>query len=109
MLQESIVLVARFFGEASMCMICRGLNNNKLSLQEAIEKYEEFLDLDLLDEEHQEIVEELIAEAEEEEFYWSYAKRDALRKDLEDEDIFEDENLLIQDDITLEDDEEYDD
>jgi len=89
-----------------MCMICRGLKNNKLSLQEAIEKYEEFLDLDLLDEDHQEKVEELIAEAEEEEYYWSSAKRDVMRLEMED-DIIDQEDLLSEDN-DLEDDEDYD-
>jgi len=89
-----------------MCMICRGLKNNKLSLQEAIDKYEEFLDLDLLDEDHQEIVEELIAEAEEEEYYWSSAKRDVMRMELEDECVDEDE--LLSEDLN-EENEDFDD
>ena len=46
-----------------MCMICRGLKNNKMTIEQAEEKYQEFLELDLLDEDHQEVVEELIAEA----------------------------------------------
>jgi molybdopterin converting factor small subunit len=87
-------------------MICRGLKNNKLSLQEAIDKYEEFLDLDLLDEDHQEIVEELIAEAEEEEYYWSSAKRDVMRMELEDECVDEDE--LLSEDLN-EENEDFDD
>jgi hypothetical protein len=48
-----------------MCMICRGLKNHKLSIEEAQEKYEEFVEMELIDEDHQEEVEELIAEAEE--------------------------------------------
>lgn len=62
-----------------MCMICKGLERNKFSPEEAREKLEEFVDLDLLDEDHQEEVESLIAEAEEEQYYWSNAQKDASR------------------------------
>lgn len=79
-------------------MICRGLKNGKLSLDEAREKYDEFIELELIDEDHQEKVEELIAEAEEEAFYWSSAKKDfymAQDDDFTDEDLL-DENLNDQ-------------
>ena len=62
-----------------MCLICRGLKKGKLSLEEAREKYEDMLDL--IDEDHQEVIENLIAEKEEEENYWSNATRDYLRRD----------------------------
>lgn len=76
-----------------MCMICRGLKNNKLSIEEAIEKYEEFIELELLDEDHQEKVESLIAEAEEEAYYWSSAKKDYLiqQDDFDEDDLLEEE------------------
>lgn len=80
-----------------MCLICRGLKNHKLSLEEAEEKYQEFLELDLLDEEHQEKIEELIAEAADEIAYWDLAKKDVYREVYEDEDI--DENELIHDEV----------
>jgi len=79
-----------------MCVICRGLKNHKMSLEEAEEKYQEFLELDLLDEEHQEKVEELIAEVYDENAYWDFAKKDALR-DHFDDDL--DENELIHDEL----------
>ena len=75
-----------------MCMICKGLTRNKFTPEEAREKLEEFVDLELLDEDHQEIVESLIAEAEEEEYYWASAKRNARKlEDYDDEEIIEDE------------------
>ena len=80
-----------------MCLICRGLKNHKMSVEEAEERYQEFLELDLLDEEHQEKVEELIAEAADELAYWDLAKRDVLRETYGDEDI--DENELIHNEI----------
>jgi hypothetical protein len=67
-----------------MCMICKGLQRGKFTPEEAREKLEEFVDLDLLDEDHQEQVETLITETEEEEYYWSAAQKNAL-KSLEDE------------------------
>jgi len=79
-----------------MCMICRGLKNHKMTIEEAEEKYQEFLELDLLDEDHQEKVEELIAEAADELTYWDLAKRDVYRSDYDD-DI--DENELIHDEV----------
>lgn len=84
-----------------MCMICRGLKNHKMSVEEAEERYQEFLELDLLDEEHQEKVEELIAEAADELAYWDLAKKDVLREAYGDEDI--DENELIHDEVSEED------
>lgn len=80
-----------------MCMICSGLKKNKLSLQDAIKKYEEFLDLDLIDEEHQEEVEELISEREEEEYHWSSAKKDYFRSKEDYVDRDYDEDILIED------------
>lgn len=75
-----------------MCMICKGLTRNKFTPEEAREKLEEFVDLELLDEDHQEIVENLIAEAEEEEYYWASAKRNARKlEDYEDDEVVEDE------------------
>jgi hypothetical protein len=68
-----------------------------MSVEEAEERYQEFLELDLLDEEHQEKVEELIAEAADELAYWDLAKRDVLRETYGDEDI--DENELIHNEI----------
>jgi len=75
-----------------MCMICRGLKNHKLTIEDAQEKYEEFVELELIDEDHQEVVEELIAEAEEEAYYWSSAKKDYLvqQDDFNEEDLDED-------------------
>ena len=51
-----------------MCTICRSLQRNKISIQEAREKYEEMMDL--IDEDHQEEIENVLAEAEEELMYW---------------------------------------
>jgi hypothetical protein len=67
-----------------------------MSIEEAEEKYQEFLELDLLDEDHQEKVEELIAEAADELAYWDLAKRDVYRRDYDD-DI--DENELVHDEV----------
>ena len=67
-----------------MCLICRGLKKGKLSLEEAREKYEDMLDL--IDEEHQEAIEDLLAEYEEEQNYWNSAKRDYYRRDNDDYD-----------------------
>jgi hypothetical protein len=75
-----------------MCMICKGLEKGKFSPDDAREKLEEFVDLDLLDEDHQEEVESLIAEAEEEEFYWASAKKDVRKyEDYDDEDYVDEE------------------
>lgn len=84
-----------------MCMICKGLERGKFSPEEARIKLEEFVDLDLLDEEHQEEVETLIANIEEEEFYWASTKRNIRR--LEDE---EEETLLDEED-TMPDEDPY--
>jgi len=83
-----------------MCLICRGLKNHKMSVEEAEERYQEFLELDLLDEDHQEKVEELIAEAADELAYWDLAKKDVLRGSYEDE---VDENELIHDEVSEDD------
>lgn len=77
-------------------MICKGLQRGKFTADEARDKLEEFVDLDLLDEDHQEIVENLISEVEEEDYYWSNAQKNA-RKTLDDnydygmDDYYEDE------------------
>ena len=86
-------------------MICSGLKKGKFSYQEAVKKYEEFLDLDILDEDHQEEVEALLAEVEGDEYYWKSAKQDYYRskEDYEDEGDY-DEDYLNDDS----DDEEYD-
>ena len=77
-----------------MCMICKGLEKGKFSPEDAREKLEEFVDLDLLDEDHQEEVESLIAEAEEEEFYWASAKKDVRKyEDYDDEYVDEEEPI----------------
>ncbi len=73
-----------------MCLICRGLKKGKLSVDEAREKYEDMLDL--IDEDHQEVIEDLIAEREEEENYWRSATRDYFRRNSDD-DIDEEEAL----------------
>lgn len=67
-----------------MCMICKGLQKGKFSPEEAMQKLEEFVDLDLIDEDHQEELESLIAEAQDEEYYWASAKKDA-EKDYDDQ------------------------
>jgi alpha-glucuronidase len=67
-----------------MCLICRGLKKGKLSVEEAREKYEDMLDL--IDEDHQEIIEDMLAEFEEDANYWRSATRDYLRKDNDDPD-----------------------
>jgi hypothetical protein len=85
-------------------MICKGLEKGKFSPEDAREKLEEFVDLDLLDEDHQEEVESLIAEAEEEEFYWASAKKDVRKyEDYDDEYVDEEE---YADDYSYPDDEE---
>jgi hypothetical protein len=87
-----------------MCMICKGLEKGKFTPEDAREKLEEFVDLDLLDEDHQEEVESLIAEAEEEEFYWASAKKDVRKyEDYDDEYVDEEE---YADDYSYPDDEE---
>lgn len=88
-----------------MCMICKGLEKGKFSPEDAREKLEEFVDLDLLDEDHQEEVESLISEAEEEEFYWASAKKDVRKyEDYDDEEYSEEE---YEDDYALPDEEPF--
>ena len=72
-----------------MCMICRGLENGKLSVKSAREKYEEMLDL--IDEEHQEDIENLLAEHEDTVDSWNtavkyFTKEDSFYNDDDDED-----------------------
>lgn len=85
-----------------MCMICKGLKNNKLSVEEAREKYEEMIDL--IDEDHQEHIENLLAEAEEELNYWDVTSK-LVREEFYDEDDLDD---AIEDQLT-EIDESYED
>jgi len=79
-----------------MCVICKGLKNKKMSIQEAEEKYEEFIELDVLDEDHQEVVEELIAMTQDEIDYWDLAKKDALQQEIDDD---FDENEFIHSEL----------
>lgn len=74
-------------------MICRGLKNNKMTLEEAMDKYDEFIELELIDEDHQEKVENLIAEAEEDAYYWRSAKKDylAAQDDFDEEEFIKEE------------------
>lgn len=73
-----------------MCMICKGLEKGKFAPETAREKLEEFVDLDLLDEDHQEEVENLISELEEEEYYWHSAKKNTRKyEDYDDYDSVE--------------------
>lgn len=90
-----------------MCMICKGLEKGKFSPEDAREKLEEFVDLELLDEDHQEEVESLISEAEEEEFYWASAQRDVRKYEDYDEDEFLDESQYGDDYSYSEDEEPY--
>ena len=83
-----------------MCLICRGLKKGKLSVDEAREKYEDMLDL--IDEDHQEVIEDLLAEYEEDANYWRSAKIDYYRKDNDDYD----EEQAIEDALYEEEDEE---
>ena len=91
-----------------MCMICKGMEKKKFTPEEARDKLEEFVDLDLLDEEHQEVVESLIAEAEEEEYYWASAKKDLRHiedfTELEEKDFFaeNEESYTLPDDDPFE-------
>ena len=85
-----------------MCMICKGLKNNKLSVEEARERYEEMIDL--IDEDHQETIENFLAEAEEEINYWNTSSR-LTREDFYNEDDLDD---AIEEDLT-EIDESYED
>ena len=77
-----------------MCMICKGLKNNKLSVEEAREKYEEMIDL--IDEDHQEHIENLLAEAEEELNYWDTSSK-LTREEYYDQDDLDD---AIEDQLT---------
>lgn len=81
-------------------MICTGLKRNKLTVKEAEQKYEEFLELDLIDEDHQEEVESLIAEHADNEFYWNSARKDYFRgKEDYNDDVFYEEELQQEDDL----------
>lgn len=92
-----------------MCMICKGLKRNKFSPEDAKDKLEEFVDLELIDEEHQELVEGLISELEEEEYYWITAKKsmrkyedteeqDGLEEDYEEVyESYEDDDSIVED------------
>lgn len=80
-----------------MCMICRGLENGKLSVKTAREKYEEMLDL--IDEEHQEDIENLLAEHEDTTESWNTAVKYFTKED----------SFYSDDEIDLYDDEEEDD
>lgn len=74
-----------------MCMICRGLELRKYTAEEARERFDEMYDL--IDEEHLEEVEELLAEYEEEEEYLTQAKKNYYNRDEEpyfDEDELDD-------------------
>lgn len=62
-----------------MCMICRGLENGKLSVKSAREKYEEMLDL--IDEDHQEDIENLLAEHEDTTESWNTAVKYFTKED----------------------------
>ncbi len=80
-----------------MCMICRGLENGKLSVKSAREKYEEMLDL--IDEEHQEDIENLLAEHEDTVDSWNtavkyFTKEDSFYNDDDEEeiDLYEEED-----------------
>lgn len=90
-----------------MCMICKGLERGKFSPEQAREKLEEFVDLELLDEDHQEIVESMIAEMEEEEYYWDSAKRNTRK--LEDYDRNDEYDDYLDDEYQEEYDESSDD
>jgi len=73
-----------------MCMICKGLEKGKFTPDEARDKLEEFVDLDLLDEDHQEEVESLISEVEEDDFLWASAQRDTRKyEDYDDQDYID--------------------
>lgn len=92
-----------------MCMICRGLKNNKMTLEEAMDKYEEFIELELIDEDHQEKIESLIAEAEEDAYYWRSAKKDYLasQDDYDEEEFLKEE--MANDEYLSDDEDEYED
>lgn len=85
-----------------MCMICRGLENGKLSVKSAREKYEEMLDL--IDEEHQEDIENLLAEHEDTVDSWNTAVKYFTK-----EDSFYNDDDGDEDDIYEEEDDSYDD
>ena len=75
----------------------KGLESGKYEVEEAREKYDDMMDL--LDEEEQEKIEDLLAEYEEDKFYWTEAKKDYYRKD---DDIVEEDLLdeaLIDDEF----------
>jgi hypothetical protein len=89
-------------------MICKGLERGKFSPEEAREKLEEFVDLDLLDEEHQELVESLISEMLEEEYYWESAKKNTRKyEDYDENDEYLNEDEYYED-YDSQDEEPYD-
>jgi hypothetical protein len=67
----------------------KGLESGKYDVEQARDKYEDMMDL--LDEDEQEKIEDLLAEFEEDKFYWNEAQKDYYRKD---DDIVDDEDLL---------------
>lgn len=87
-----------------MCMICRGLQTGKLSVKEATEKYEDMLDL--IDEDHQEEIEELLAEQQDEQDYWDDATRDYFK--MENDDYMDEEEAIEESLTEVFDDEESD-
>jgi hypothetical protein len=75
-------------------MLCKAIDHGKISLEEIREKYEEMVDL--IDEDHQEIIEAKIAEAEEEMNYWDMSSK-LLRENYYEED---DEDNPIEDELS---------
>jgi polyhydroxyalkanoate synthesis regulator phasin len=75
-------------------MLCKAIDHGKISFEEAREKYEEMLDL--IDEDHQEVIEAKIAEAEEELNYWDMSKK-LVREDYYEED---DDDNPIEDELS---------
>lgn len=84
-----------------MCMICRGLENGKLSVKSAREKYEEMLDL--IDEDHQEDIENLLAEHEDTTESWNTAVKYFTKEDS----FYSDDEVDLYDED--EEDDSYDD
>ena len=84
-----------------MCMICRGLENGKLSVKSAREKYEEMLDL--IDEEHQEDIENLLAEHEDTVDSWNTAVKYFTKEDSFYSDDIEDESYDEEEDDSYDD------
>lgn len=75
-------------------LLKKGLESGKYNTESARDKYEDMMDL--LDEDEQESIEDLLAEFEEDQFYWNEAKKDYYRKDddVYDEDDFLDDPLI---------------